>query len=41
VSEGRPFIGMEAAAWHPQAARERITAAILGYRDDDSQMVLA
>lgn len=39
--EGRSFIGAELAARYQQVARERIEAAIVGYRDNGSQMILA
>lgn len=39
--EGRDFIGSELAPHYQQVARERIEAAIVGYRDNGSQMVLA
>lgn len=40
VLEGRSFIGIELARHHQRVARERIEAAIVGYRDDGKQMTL-
>ena len=37
---GRRFIGAELTAHYQQVARERIEAAIVGYRDDGVQGVL-
>jgi len=38
--EGRNFIGAEIAPHYQRVARERIEAAIVGYRDNGTQMVL-
>lgn len=40
VIEGRNFIGAELAEHYQQVARDRITAARVGYRDDGKQGVL-
>jgi site-specific DNA-methyltransferase (adenine-specific) len=40
VLEGRDFIGAELTQHYRQVARERIEAAIVGYRDDGKQMPL-
>lgn len=40
VNEGRRFVGAELTAHFQQVARERIEAAIVGYRDDGVQGVL-
>lgn len=41
VIEGRNFIGAELAPHYQRVARERIEAAIVGYRDDGKQLALA
>ena len=41
VLEGRRFIGAEQTEHFRRISRERIEAAIVGYRDDGKQMVLA
>jgi site-specific DNA-methyltransferase (adenine-specific) len=40
MAEGRSFIGAELAPHYQQVARERIEAAIVGYRDDGKQLAL-
>lgn len=40
VLEGRRFIGVELCEPYQQVARERVTAALLGYRDNGTQGVL-
>jgi site-specific DNA-methyltransferase (adenine-specific) len=40
ITEGRDFTGSEQVAAHQRTARERIEAAIAGYRDKGAQMAL-
>ena len=40
MTEGRDFIGSELTAHYQRVARERIEAAIVGYRDNGKQMAL-
>jgi site-specific DNA-methyltransferase (adenine-specific) len=40
LAEGRNFIGAELTPHFQQVARERIEAAVVGYRDDGQQLAL-
>ena len=40
LNEGRRFIGAELTPHFQRVARERITAAQVGYRDDGKQLAL-